>query len=331
MDLMKRFILKSRIHRGACLLYVASVISLLTIHFWFAVTEHLSCFQLFVDFVLPFLILSPLYGLVWRKNLLAKLLLYHLPSVKLYALLIPAASTGLIIFFRNAPFAYFITPLLSVFAITTAPYVLISKAKSAVLIAIESVWFILLTATLGDSISFIVIFISALILIHRLEKLNWYYSGGERHVFLATILSVLFLGIFAHVIISIDNSPIINALVTSYFSSIEEVRDPNLFSKAGWVVLIPLVTLNLSAIYLLHSGCGIQYFLGLASLCIILIYSLGYMLNCLGSLFLPFYDLVPFISGGFAQNITYLCMSAVILPPKQKRLLDIDIEDVVED
>ena len=77
MDLMKRFILKSRIHRGACLLYVASVISLLAIHFWFAVTEHLSCFQLFVDFVLPFLILSPLYGLVWRKNLLAKLLLYH--------------------------------------------------------------------------------------------------------------------------------------------------------------------------------------------------------------------------------------------------------------
>ena len=91
MDPMKHFIRKNRAHRAACLIYVGSVIVLLAISFWFSMTEKkLSCLQLFFNFVVPFLILSPVYGVVWKRNLLTRLLIDHLPSIKVYALFIAA-------------------------------------------------------------------------------------------------------------------------------------------------------------------------------------------------------------------------------------------------
>lgn len=321
MDPMKHFIRKTRAHRAACLIYVGSVIVLLAINFWFAVTEkHLSCFQLVVDFVAPFLILSPVYGIVWKHNLLAKLLLDHLPSTKVYALFIPAVASCLIVFLTNTPFANLIIPVLGILVIALTPYVLVSKCNSAIAIVVEGVLFILLASMLGGTTSIIVFFTTTIVLLYSLEKLNWYYSS-ERHVYAATRLAIISFCLILSVIISFDNNPITKALVASYFRSPANTEVPDLFAKVGWLLIIPIITLNLSGIYIIRKKHSIQYYLAVSFLSLISVFSFGYLLNCFGFFYLSFNGLAPFISGGFMHNMTFLCISSIILPPKQVNVI----------
>lgn len=321
MDPTKRFIRKTRVHRTACLVYIVSAIVLMTINCWFsAAVKNLSMVQLFFNFVVPFFIFSPLYGLVWRRSLVSRLLLNHLPSVKTYILFIPAVASFLIILFSENQSTNLITSLLSILSMALTPYVLVSKQKSAIAIVAEGVWFLLLASNIGNAEAVAGIYCTTILLLFALDKLSWYYSS-ERHVYAATRLAVISFCLIIAVIVSIDNNPIINTLVTSYFTTPISNAVPNLIDRASWDVIIPIITLNLSGIYISHKSNGIQHYLTVCFASLIFVYSTGYMLNCFCWKLLCFNDIAPFISGGFAQNLIFLVASALVLPPKQANVI----------